>query len=434
MQSIPLIVRLFAASLSLVALPASAYQIGQRVMTYQDAARGNRNIGTDIFYPADTSGANVPVAAPPVGGFPVIAFGHGFTIGSNLYSFVEELAADGYIVVLPATETGFAPNHTNFGEDLAFLVNALKAAGATPASFLYGAVAARGAVGGHSMGGGASFLGAQGDAGVDAVFGFASANTNPSAIAAAANVTVPTLLLAAGNDCVAPPSSHQIPIYDASASACRAYVEIDGASHCQFNDYSLTCDIGEFCSASISRASQFALTTSVLLPWLDAVLKNEAFAWDDFQAVLAGNPTFAVEQDCADPPEPACSNGIDDDADGLADAPGDPGCANPNDDSEQSPALACDDGLDNDGDALADFPLDPGCENGTSPAENPKCDDDIDNDGDGKIDWDGGASAALPDPQCVTPYRVEASGSCGLGAELLVALPALSMLARRRRA
>lgn len=58
---------------------------------------------------------------------------------------------------------------------------------------------------------------------------------------------------------------------------------------------------------------------------------------------------------------PACSNGIDDDCDGLIDfAGGDPGCASASDDSERGLGLACDDGLDNDGDGAIDYVV-PGC-------------------------------------------------------------------------
>ncbi len=57
-----------------------------------------------------------------------------------------------------------------------------------------------------------------------------------------------------------------------------------------------------------------------------------------------------------------CSNGIDDDGDGLIDE-ADPGCASSGDTSEHSVDLTCDDGLDNDGDGLVDL-ADPDC---TSP-------------------------------------------------------------------
>jgi hypothetical protein len=61
------------------------------------------------------------------------------------------------------------------------------------------------------------------------------------------------------------------------------------------------------------------------------------------------------------PPPPACSNGIDDDGDGLTDYPNDPGCDNATDTDEASPPpAACADGQDNDGDGLTDL-KDPGC-------------------------------------------------------------------------
>jgi YVTN family beta-propeller protein len=65
----------------------------------------------------------------------------------------------------------------------------------------------------------------------------------------------------------------------------------------------------------------------------------------------------------------ACSDGLDNDNDGLADFPADPGCDSAEDSSEQSEALVCDDGQDNDGDGLIDYPLDPGCSSSTGNSE-----------------------------------------------------------------
>ncbi len=137
---------------------------------------------------------------------------------------------------------------------------------------------------------------------------------------------------------------------------------------------------------------------------------------------------------------PDCSNGIDDDGDGLTDLE-DSGCLDASDPSEKTPDLACDDGADNDGDGLVDFPEDPGCIHPAATFEDPKCQDGIDNDGDGKIDYDAGLAAngfadpAGPDPQCGTPWQnSEAASSyrCGLGAELAFLLPPLFWLLTRR--
>jgi hypothetical protein len=136
---------------------------------------------------------------------------------------------------------------------------------------------------------------------------------------------------------------------------------------------------------------------------------------------------------------PECSNGLDDDGDGLTDHPDDPGCADATDLSEHAPSLACDDGVDGDGDGSADFPSDPGCQSPTSSLENPKCQDGIDNEGDGKIDFDGGASVnggiplAPPDPHCPVAFRnSESKQGCGLGFEIALLLPPLLALRRRR--
>lgn len=157
----------------------------------------------------------------------------------------------------------------------------------------------------------------------------------------------------------------------------------------------------------------------------------------------------------------ACSNGVDDDGDGLVDHPDDPGCLDADDPFERSSGLPCDDGFDNDGDGGVDFdPVtdadpgdettppagegDPGCGDPTWSTETPECQDGIDNDDDGQMDYDAGlsihgsADSAGPDPQCVgRPWRggeAKATGYyCGLGAELALLLPALLWIGRQRR-
>lgn len=155
--------------------------------------------------------------------------------------------------------------------------------------------------------------------------------------------------------------------------------------------------------------------------------------------VTLGERWAAAVQAVLIPPAPACSNGVDDDADGLTDFPADPGCGSGADTSE-SPA--CDDGIDNDGDSLVDFPADPACASGWGASESSRCQDGIDNDdGDGLIDFDGGAShnggvpLTAPDPQCVgKPYRNrEVPDACGLGAELALLLGAIGARATRPR-
>jgi hypothetical protein len=129
-------------------------------------------------------------------------------------------------------------------------------------------------------------------------------------------------------------------------------------------------------------------------------------------AVLAGLGCGALELSPAAPGEGvarACSDGLDDDGDGRADFPGDPGCESPDDPSELDPLepRACSDGIDNDRDGRIDFDRngngivdgedDPGCKSASSDDELnivlPACGDGVDNDGDGLADFP-------EDPQC----------------------------------
>jgi hypothetical protein len=86
---------------------------------------------------------------------------------------------------------------------------------------------------------------------------------------------------------------------------------------------------------------------------------------------------------------------------------------------------ACSNGEDDDGDGLVDHPADPGCASALATNESPACDDGTDNDGDGAVDHPA-------DPDCATPWDGErqGSGGCGLGAELAVLLFALRSLRR----
>lgn len=112
-----------------------------------------------------------------------------------------------------------------------------------------------------------------------------------------------------------------------------------------------------------------------------------------------------------------CRNGLDDDGDGAIDL-ADPGCASLFDGSERSffgdPALPCDNLADDDGDGFADAPADPGCNGPAWPLEDPACDNGRDDEaifalpekpqycpsaldcGDGFVDWpaDLGCDAA----------------------------------------
>lgn len=112
-----------------------------------------------------------------------------------------------------------------------------------------------------------------------------------------------------------------------------------------------------------------------------------------------------------DAPEPPCSDGEDNDGDGMIDFPDDLGCTAEADDSEDSLTSAkCQDGRDNDGDGRRDYPSDPGCFAPQADEETddcptgpncPQCADTVDNNEDGAIDFpnDPGCQSAADDDE-----------------------------------
>lgn len=88
----------------------------------------------------------------------------------------------------------------------------------------------------------------------------------------------------------------------------------------------------------------------------------------------------------------ACSDGVDNDGDGLIDYPSDGGCATGAGTSEVS---ECQDGIDNDGNGLIDL-ADGGCGGGNDDDEYtvPQCQDGIDNNGNGLIDYPDDAACS----------------------------------------
>ena len=129
-------------------------------------------------------------------------------------------------------------------------------------------------------------------------------------------------------------------------------------------------------------------------------------------------------------PTPQCSDGMDNDGDGMTDYPDDLGCTSENDETEDSLTMPqCADGRDNDGDGLKDYPYDPGCiamqqDDETDDCPNgplcPQCADGKDNDGNGSTDFAGN------DPGCTSASDddefVHNPAACG-GTALAVSLP-----------
>jgi hypothetical protein len=170
------------------------------------------------------------------------------------------------------------------------------------------------------------------------------------------------------------------------------------------------------CNSSLSGDSSLAVQTS-LPPGPHAILvKGTGTATLQLSGTLQAGAACDPEapwfecpylQSCVTGPSgafcvtSACTNGVDDDGDGLVDYPADPGCASRADNNEVDPAVtpACRNGLDDDEDGLTDWPSEPGCvfrddEDEADPSVAPQCSNGVDDDGDGLVDYGSDAECA----------------------------------------
>ncbi len=284
-----------------------AQQVGHATITFVDPLRNNRQIVTEVYYPATAAGNNTPIAP---GAFPLISFGHGFVMAWSAYqNFWDMLVLEDYIVVFPTTESGISPNHTEFGKDLKFLISEIQMNGAG-AAFTASSVGNTSAIMGHSMGGGSSFLAAENNSTITTMVTFAAANTNPSSITAAQQVSVPTLLFSGVNDCVTPPAQHQDIMYDSTTAAYKTQINITGGGHCYFANSNFSCTFGESTctpSPSIVREEQQDVTSDLLKLWLGYFLKNDCQDAQAFQDSLLTSTRITYRQNQSI----ACVTGIE---------------------------------------------------------------------------------------------------------------------------
>lgn len=283
------------AILATFCINAQIFQTGTLTLTFNDPLRSGgfgsgggpgRQIQTEIYYPAVTAGSNVAVAS---GTFPVVVIGHGFVMTWDSYDNIySELSKRGYIVALPRTEGSASPNHSEFGRDLAQVAGKILDLNIsnTITPIFVGKINGKAAIGGHSMGGGSSFLGASANNTLTSLFNFAAAQTNPRSSLAAKTVTVPTLIIGGRNDCVASYTTNQSIMWDSLASANKFALNLKNLTHCDFsNGGSTTCNFGQTtsgCGSTVSNTLALKMYMNFLNPFLDATLKGDCMAATQF--------------------------------------------------------------------------------------------------------------------------------------------------------
>ncbi|MCH2022108.1 MAG: T9SS type A sorting domain-containing protein [Saprospiraceae bacterium] len=291
-----------------IILLSQTHSVGHTTVTFNDPNRtggfgsgagSGRQIQTEIYYPATSNGTNTN---PSSGTFPVIVFGHGFVMAWDAYQNIwETLVPLGYIMVFPRTEGGLSPSHEEYGKDLALCVTETQNLNTNSSSILYNHITNKSAIMGHSMGGGSTILAAKNNTTIETIIGLAPAETTPSAITAASQVTVPALILSGSSDGVTPPSSHHLPIYNSLSSNCKNYISITGGAHCYYANTNFYCDFGESTSSSgisITRTEQQLTMFNYITPWLNFKLKDDCASYNIFKTSLSVDSTINYQETC----------------------------------------------------------------------------------------------------------------------------------------
>lgn len=246
------------------------FAVGRRTETVTDAAREDRALTVEVWYPADETGEPSPyelipgiefpgglatLDAPPSseGPFPVVVFSHGSGgLRQQTATIVETVASHGFVVVAPdhagntaidqltGTETDRATTARNRVQDIGFLIDQME----------QGALAAdvadleRLAVMGHSFGGFTSLAVAGGfgdipaDDRVDAIVPLAPASSLLSDAELEA-IDVPMLIVTGSADETTPVDPDSTRPLELAAGEARL-VEIEGGSHAVVTN---VCDI-----------------------------------------------------------------------------------------------------------------------------------------------------------------------------------------------
>lgn len=170
--------------------------------------------GGVIYYPTSTS----------EGTFGAVAISPGFTAAWSSISWLgPRIASHGFVVIGIETNTIY-DQPASRGEQLLAALDYL----VEESSVRTRIDSTRLAVAGHSMGGGGSLEAARTRPSLQAAVPLAPWNGTKNW----STLRVPTLIIGAESDTIAPVSSHSVPFYNSiPASAEKAYLELNAASH-----------------------------------------------------------------------------------------------------------------------------------------------------------------------------------------------------------
>ena len=190
--------------------------------------------GGTIYYPTQT------------GTYAVLAISPGFTATQSSIAWLgRRISTHGFVVITIDTNSTLDQPPSRATQLMAALRHVTDLSNSTVRSRVD---ASRRGVAGHSMGGGGTLIAARDNPSLKAAVPLTAWSTTKIF----STVQVPTLVVGAESDTVAPVSSHSIPFYNSlSNSLDKAYAELNNASH--FAPNSTNTPIGRYSVAWVKR-------------------------------------------------------------------------------------------------------------------------------------------------------------------------------------
>lgn len=216
-----------AAALALCAAPASAQQTGpDPTSSSLNATSGPFSVSSvSVVAPTGFGGGTIyyPTTA---GQYGVVAISPGFTATESSIAWLgRRMATHGFVVVTINTLTTLDQPASRATQLMAALNHVVNSASSTVRSRVD---PNRRAVAGHSMGGGGALIAAENNPGLKAALPLTPWNLSTNF----SDVQVPTLIVGADGDTVAPAAIHARPFYASLSSSVRkAYAELNFSTH-----------------------------------------------------------------------------------------------------------------------------------------------------------------------------------------------------------
>eukprot|EP01116_Phalansterium_solitarium_P012558 TRINITY_DN28994_c0_g1_i1.p1 TRINITY_DN28994_c0_g1~~TRINITY_DN28994_c0_g1_i1.p1 ORF type:complete len:352 (+),score=63.12 TRINITY_DN28994_c0_g1_i1:70-1056(+) len=254
--------------------------------SFKDPQR-NREVAVIIYYPANNAGKQLPL----------VVFSHCYLGFDTWYGYLVDASVPrGYIwATIDAYNADPDVTPMDLALDQSFLLDAIVENAAKNASFpLYNMVGSTYAAGGHSLGGAASFIsGNSNNLRRKAVNNFTTIFTlsgcqpppGDEIVASLKRDTLPALLFSGTEDCMCGPFGAGY--FQDLPSACKYFVNIVNATHCQMADMWHDAIIAEACHETeaaigcqrgrqqLSMDQQLAMVVRYVEPWLDFTLKGD---------------------------------------------------------------------------------------------------------------------------------------------------------------